>query len=137
MNRDQTDYIVLCPSGTTPDKDIGLKEMDSRDRQRGYFRCVYHFVIRRDGTIEHGHRKHTEPAMGLRGYNPVSVSICIIGGAGEPVIERAQIESVKALIAELLEDYPTAQVLDYHQTDKRAAPLELAKYFTKHQEPSS
>lgn len=130
MNRQQTDYIVLCSSGTLATEDIGLKELDSRDRKRGWFRCVHHFVIRRDGTIEHGLRKHTEPAMGLRQYNGSSVSICIIGGKGEPPIEQAQILSTRALLDELLEDYPEAHVIDHHVLDPRTTPVGLAEYFT-------
>lgn len=131
MNRQQTDYIVLCSSETTPTEDIGLKELDSRDRKRGWFRCVHHFVIRRDGTIEHGLRKHTEPAMGLRQYNASSVSICIIGGKGEPPITELQILSTRALLDELLEDYPEAQVLDHHALGLKSTPVELAKHFNQ------
>lgn len=129
MNRDQTSYLVLCSSETPPTEDIGLKEIDSRDRKRGWFRCVHHFVIRRDGTIEHGFRKHTESAMGLRQYNPVSVSICIIGGKGEPVIEKAQIHSVDALIRELLDDYPGVAVVDESYLNPKAPHVGLASYF--------
>lgn len=130
MIRAQTNYIVLCPSHTPPSDDIGLKEMDSRDRKRGYFRCVYHFVIRRDGTIEHGYRKYEEPAMGLRNFNDSSVSICIIGGKGEPPIEQAQILSLRALLDELQDEYPEAQLVDYHEINVKSAPVELAKLFS-------
>jgi N-acetylmuramoyl-L-alanine amidase len=128
MNRDRTDHIVLCSSETPPTEDIGLAELDSRDRKRGWFKCLYHFVVRRDGTIEHGLRAYHEHTMGLRRHNATSVSICIVGGKGEPPITDLQITSTKDLLAELLDEYPQAQVVDQHDL-VRATPVELVKYF--------
>ncbi len=128
MIRPQTNHIVLCSSETSPTEDIGLTELDSRDRQRGWFKCLYHFVIRRNGTIEHGLRKYTEPAMGLRSLNGFSVSICIVGGKGEPPIEQAQIHSCRALIDELLAEFPDATVIDQPALQPKQ-PVPLAHYF--------
>ncbi len=133
MIRPTTTHIVLCSSETTPSEDIGLKELDSQHRQRGWFKCLYHFVIRRDGTIEHGLRKYQEPAMGLKHHNAYSVSVCIVGGKGEPPIEQEQILSTRDLIKELLDEYPGAKVVNHHELILSAPVVDLAKHFTNQQ----
>lgn len=128
MKREYTDYIVLCPSDTAPSEDIGLKELDSRDRERGWFKCIYHFVIRRDGSIEHGHRKMSEHARGLGINNPTALSICIVGGQGEPGITTPQIESLRDLVRELRDEYPTAYVTDFCGLNPKASVSQFAQY---------
>ncbi len=125
MKRLETDQIVLCFSGTTPEQDIGLKELDNRDRRRGYSQCVHHFVLKRDGEIEHGHRKLNEHAMGLGRDNPFSVSVCLVGGSGEPPVTRPQLASLKDLLEELQEEYPDAVVKYHHEVDRKVADYGL------------
>lgn len=121
MKRDQTDQIVICDSDSTPDQDLDLAALDVRDRRRGYFRCVYHFVIKRDGEIQHGHRKHDEPAMGLGSHNPYSVAVCVVGGRGDPAFTRPQLASLKDLLEELQDEYPDARIKHHHEVDRKVA----------------
>lgn len=121
MKRQQTDLIVLCDTQTTPDQNLCLKDLDNRDRRRGYFQCCYHFVVKRDGEIEHGHRKYTDPAMGLGRHNPFSVSVCLVGGLGEPAFTRPQMASLKDLLEELQDEYPDACVQHHHEIDPKVA----------------
>jgi hypothetical protein len=123
MKRQRTDQIVICDSDSTPDKDLDLAALDVRDRRRGYFKCVHHHVIKRDGEIEHGHRHHSEPAMGLGKHNGFSVSVCLVGGQGEPSVAftRAQLASLKDLIEELQEEYPDARLTYHHEVDRKVA----------------
>jgi hypothetical protein len=130
MKREQTAYIVLCTSDTDETKDIGLAELDLRDRKRGYLRCIYHFIVRRCGTIQHGHRKMDEPSMGLGNeYNPVSVSICVVGGKGDTPVTNAQLQALSQLIFELKEEYPKAIVVNHADLSKKANMVDLAAYF--------
>lgn len=119
MKRERTDYIVLCTSDTLPQEDIGLTELDRRDRRKGYFRCVYHFIIRRSGLIEHGHRHHKEHAMHLGRNNPVSISVCLVGGRGDPVFKQDQTNSLQALLNELRDEYPDAIVKHHSDLDPK------------------
>lgn len=111
MNRNRTDHLVVCPSKTAPEAPgIGLKELDERDRKRGWFKCIYHFVIKRDGEIEHGHRHYREPAMGLGRDNHNSVSICLIGPT-ENDFTLPQLHALNELILELQDEYPDALMI--------------------------
>ncbi len=110
MRREQTEWIVVSCTQTDQATDIGLKELDRRDRLTGYFRCIYHYIIRRNGELEYGHRDHEEPAMGLRGLNAVSISVCLVGGNGGDDFTSAQMAKLRELVLQLKEEYPEAQV---------------------------
>ncbi|MDO5643861.1 MAG: N-acetylmuramoyl-L-alanine amidase [Paracoccus sp. (in: a-proteobacteria)] len=70
-------------SATYPDQDIGVAEIREMHRKRGWRDVGYHYVIRRDGTIERG-RPESKVGAHVAGHNATSIGICCIGG-----IERA------------------------------------------------
>lgn len=113
MKRERTEVISISSTRTEPDKNLTLKDVDLRDRKAGWFECIYHFLVRRDGLIEKA-RDYEEPAMGF-GWrrNILTVSICLVGGLGEPAFTVKQDESLKDLVMELQQEYPEA-VLTYH-----------------------
>ena len=82
--RKATKYVVWHCSATKPDVDIGASQIRSWHTSappdgNGWTDIGYHLIIRRDGSIEAG--RHLEDAgIHVRGYNAVSVGICLIGG---------------------------------------------------------
>lgn len=107
--------IVHC-AATPPNLDIGAKEINQWHRQRGFFNAEtglaigYHYVIRRDGTIETGRPEHVIGAH-TKGYNSTSIGICLVGGVkldkktAENNFTDAQWTSLKKLLKELMEKY--------------------------------
>jgi len=94
--------------------DVGAYEIDRWHRQKGYFRIGYHFVIRRDGTIEKG-RALDEIGAHVQGYNNKSIGICMVGGTdpqGRPEnnFTPEQFDKLKFLLQALTADYPKAIV---------------------------
>ncbi len=120
MKRRGTDLIVICDSDSKGE-DISLRDLDSRDRRRGYFECTYHFIIKRNGDIEHGHRPYDSPSMGLGRHNGRACSICLVGGRGDPPFTRPQIASLASLLAELQDEYPDASIKTHHEVDPKVA----------------
>ena len=119
MKRERTDLIVVCDSDSPDDKDLTLRDLEMRDRRRGYFECVYHFIIKRDGEILHGSRPYADVSVGLGGrYNFTSVSICMVGGQ---TFTRPQKVSLKALFKELQAEYPDALIKNHHEIDRTVA----------------
>ena len=59
--------------------DIGAAEIDRWHRKRGFLKIGYHFVIRRDGTVEAG-RPIEQPGAHAKGYNRHTIGICMVGG---------------------------------------------------------
>lgn len=115
--RRKTDFIVIHSAATKPTMDIGLKEITKWHRDQGYTAIGYHFVIRRDGTVETGRPVDTIGAH-VRGYNSTSVGICMVGGIdakGKPENNYTpeQFETLKTLIKELSTTYKGAKVVGH------------------------
>ena len=109
--------IVIHCADTYASMDIGRKEIDAWHRDRGWQGIGYHYVIRRDGTVETGRPEHLAGAH-VAGHNSRSIGICYAGGKGDdnkPADNRtaAQKAALERLVAELKNRYPAAQILGH------------------------
>lgn len=84
--------IVIHCSFTKPRKGragsplIGAKEIkkwhtDPRPEGRGWRDIGYHYVIKRDGTVEKGRADNVQGAH-VSGHNKDSLGVCLVGGMG-------------------------------------------------------
>lgn len=114
------DLIVVHCSATRATDDIGAEDIDRWHKQRGWFRIGYHYVIRRDGTVEKG-RPDDQPGAHARGYNHVSLGICMAGGVAangktpENNFTPAQFKSLEDLVKRLLNEHPHALPIGHGQ----------------------
>ena len=126
--REATNKIIIHCAATSPSMDIGAMEIERWHRQRG-FQCIgYHFVIRRDGTLEYG-REVDAVGAHVTGQNSDSIGICLVGGVKESdkkTPERnfttAQYDTLKKLVADLKESYPSARVYGHNEFASKACP---------------
>lgn len=82
MSRD-IDLIVIHCSATAPSVDIGAAAIRSwHVVDNGWSDIGYHYVIRRNGSIELGRDANTAGAH-ARGYNKTSLGVCMVGGVDE------------------------------------------------------
>lgn len=114
---DSVDYLVVHCSATPPGMDIGAKEIDEWHRAKSWLAIGYHYVIRRDGTLETGRAANSVGAH-AQGYNNVSQAICLIGGttaAGKAHnnFTKAQKETLRTLLTTLQHIHPDAEVLGH------------------------
>ena len=114
--REFTKYIVVHCSATRPSMDIGKTDIDRWHRAKSWLAIGYHYVIKRDGTIEEGRPDNVMGAH-VSGHNSHSVGICLIGGVDEHDINKAennftdeQFESLQELLTGLQEKYPEAVI---------------------------
>lgn len=128
MPRKVTDYIVVHCAATKPSMNIGAKEIDRWHRQRGWLCIGYHYVIRRDGTLETG-RPVDDAGAHVEGHNMHSVGVCLVGGIsekGKPECNytEAQWKTLASLLKELTEKYPTAKVVGHSDLNpNKACPV--------------
>ncbi len=124
--RKRTDYIVVHCSATPASMDVDAKLIDRWHRQKGWLKIGYHFVIKRDGTVESG-RKLDEAGAHVYGHNQHSIGICMVGGMTEDMrypednFTAAQWASLKALLVEMKGLYPNADVLGHRDLDPNKA----------------
>lgn len=109
--------VVHC-SATPATSDIGRREIDRWHRARGFLRIGYHYVIRRDGSVEEG-RPEADPGAHVEGHNKDSIGICMVGGVaadgkkGEDNFTPAQYTSLHAVLRGLHGRYPQAAVMGH------------------------
>lgn len=107
-----THLIVHC-TATPASMDIGAAEVDRMHRKRGWSRCGYHAVIRRNGVVEWegtGHRTRPIGKPGAHvggcgpGWNERSLGVSLVGGVKddgktpENNFTEAQLEALREFI---------------------------------------
>lgn len=127
MNVEDVEYIIIHCSATPPDMDIGSCEIDRWHRQRGWLGIGYHWVIRRDGTLEQG-RKEDVAGAHTHGYNLKSIGVCLVGGINnnedkepEDNFTEDQKDMLLFLLGQLTERYPDAKVIGHNKVNKHKA----------------
>lgn len=131
--RRQTKYIVIHCSATKRDDDIGFAEIDQWHKNRGWDGCGYHLIIRRDGSYEPG-REIQETGAHVRGYNQVSVGICLIGGvdvSGNPQSNYTpqQFSALRDAVLVLQGLYPRAVCVGHRDLIKPGEPQKACPCF--------
>ena len=103
-NRTKTDMVVIHHTGNPTDDDLSAEEINTSHQAQGWTCIGYHYVIRKDGTIEEG-RPHWTVAAHAYGFNSHTIGIHVCGNfeIGEPT--QAQIESLAMLLANVCYDY--------------------------------
>jgi N-acetylmuramoyl-L-alanine amidase len=125
--RKTTEFIVVHCSATKAKQDIGASDIDVWHKQRGWIGIGYHYVIKRDGTLELG-RPVDAIGAHVKDYNERSVGICMVGGLdeeGQPDVNytQDQWDTLDATVFMLSRMYPTAEVVGHNNlTNHKACP---------------
>lgn len=138
--RSITEIFVHC-SATKPTMDIGVKEIRGwhtlpKPKGNGWADIGYHFVIRRDGTLEKG-RPIEKAGAHVQGHNENSIGICMVGGmaangSDDCNFSLHQYETLYELVQRLLEDYPGAKLLGHRDAPgvtKACPTFDVASFF--------
>ena len=123
--------IVIHCSAVRPDQTSSAAQIDTWHRHQGWKLGIgYHYVIRRDGTIEPG-RPEWMIGAHCKNHNAHSIGVCYEGGLdirGQPADTRTPAQ--KAAMRQLLEDlhrrYPRAVIVGHHDL-RSALPLGSSK----------
>lgn len=118
--------IIHC-SAVKPNQTSNAKQIDEWHRARGYPNGIgYHYVIRRDGSIEKG-RPESMIGAHVKDHNAHSIGICYEGGLdeqGNPKDTRTpeQRATLRALLEELHKSYPKALIVGHNTLAAKACP---------------
>ena len=110
--------IIIHCSAVRPDQTSSVAQINTWHHERGFHLGVgYHYVIRRDGTIEPGRPEWMVGAHCVN-HNAHSIGVCYEGGLdilGQPADTRTPEQ--KAAMRQLLEDlhrrYPRALIVGH------------------------
>ena len=118
--------VVIHCSAVKPDQMSSVAQIDSWHRERGYkFGVGYHYVVRRDGSIETGRPEWMVGAHCLN-HNKYSIGVCYEGGLdarGQPADTRtaAQKATLRQLLTDLHRRYPRAVIVGHHDLNPQKA----------------
>ena len=120
------DEIIIHCSATPEGKVFTVADIDRWHRARGFRYIGYHFVIYLDGSV-HAGRPIAENGAHCQGHNAHSIGICYIGGLDsldQPKDTRTpkQKEALKALVRQLKNDYPHAEIHGHNEFSPKACP---------------
>ena len=104
--RQITEMIVIHHAGFPDgDKDSSAEEIHKFHQEvNGWAGIGYHYVIRKDGTIEQGRKPLAVGAHALH-HNKNSVGICVAGNFELVKVPSVQMDSLKLLTAWLCQKY--------------------------------
>lgn len=104
-HRGYTDLIVVHHTGNEKDDDLSVAEIHRIHQALGWSGVGYHYIIRKDGTIEAGRPRWAVGAHADAGYNWHSVGVHLCGNFEIGTPTDTQIESAAYLIGWLCEKY--------------------------------
>lgn len=132
--------ILLHCSATPSSMDIGVKEITQwhtlpEPKGRGWSHIGYHYVIRRNGTVELG-CPIEQAGIHCSGHNARSIGICMVGGGlnGEDkYFTEAQFDSLAGLIRKLRKRWPMAPIYGHNEFADKACPVyDVKKFLAKY-----
>ena len=117
--------IIIHCSAVKPWQESGVREIDRWHRAKGWKSCSYHYVVRRDGTVEVG-RPVEEVGAHCLNRNRHSIGICYEGGLdadGNPADTRteAQKRALRELLERLKKQFPKAFITGHNTFDPMKA----------------
>lgn len=124
--RKETKHVIVHCAATKPSMDVGVREIRQWHKERGFLDIGYHFVIRRNGTIEDG-RDVNQVGAHTVGQNETSVGVCLVGGVDDKLQPHAnftpqQMATLRKLLGDLKVLFPQAVVKGHRDFAAKACP---------------
>jgi len=115
MKASDIDFIIVHCSDSPQNRGDNAETINNWHLERGWDGIGYHRVILENGMIEHGRPLYWKGSH-ARGYNGRSIGVCLIG---DGVYTLLQLNALRELIFDLLDDFPSAAVIGHCDLDKK------------------
>lgn len=121
------DKIIIHCTATPRGRDMTAAEIDAWHRRQGWNGIGYHYVVRRDGTVEAG-RPEAIVGAHCRGQNSCSIGVVYVGGLDadgtrpEDTRTPQQKAALKRVVGDLKRRYPHATVHGHNEFAAKACP---------------
>ena len=122
-----TDTIEIHCTQTPADMDFGVEKVTSWHKSRGFDTIGYHYLIKRDGTLQVGRDEDVVGAHAVA-VNGTSVGVALVGGGTvdmgwENNFTPVQFETLKSIIIKLKDKYNIEKIIGHYQVDgKKECP---------------
>jgi len=125
--------VVVHWSATYINQDIGAEEIHQWHQDRDFSGCGYHYVVRRDGSLQRGRPLNIAGAHAkVGGHNQYSIGICLVGGyacpsgtknaksfANSSSINNSQWKTLNSFLKSFYTVFPGGQVWGHNDTDPK------------------
>ena len=135
--RETTDTIVIHCTQTPPDMDVDVEKVTQWHKERGFDTIGYHYLIKRDGTLQEG-RQQDEVGAHAVAVNGNSVGVAMAGGGTssmgwEDNFAPIQFQTLKTIIMKLKKDYEIKKIIGHYQVDdkKECPSFDVPKWLKK------
>ena len=121
--RTKTDTIVIHCTQTPADMDFGVEKVTEWHKDRGFDTIGYHYLIKRDGTLQVGRDEDVTGAHAVQ-VNGTSIGVALVGG-GTPSMgwennfEPIQFETLKSILLKLKDKYNIEKIIGHYQVDDK------------------
>ena len=102
--REVTNKIVIHHTGNPYDDDLSAKTLHASHQAQGWAGIGYHFVLRKDGTVELG-RPDIAVGAHAEGFNYCSIGVHICGNFNIVEPTEAQLNALPMLLADICDAY--------------------------------
>lgn len=123
--------VVVHWTETYINANLSAEDIEDINKAFGYNNIVYHYVIKRDGSLQRGldiavpgehcpllnHDKHSIGIVFVGGLNMATTSTCFEDIASAAGLTRAQINTFDSFLRAFYDNYPGGQVLGHRDID--------------------
>lgn len=102
--REATSRIVIHHTGNPTDDDLSAEQLHRSHQNLGWAGIGYHFVVRKDGSIELGRPVECVGAH-AEGFNYTSIGVHVCGNFNLAEPTEAQLNALPMLLADICEAY--------------------------------
>ena len=139
MDRRQiTDTIVIHCTQTPADMDVDVAKVTEWHTQRGFDTIGYHYLIKRDGTLQAGRDEDLVGAHAVA-VNGTSIGVALVGGGTinmgwENNFTPIQFETLKSILLQLKDKYDIQKIIGHYQVDdgKKCPSFDVPGWLEKH-----
>lgn len=139
LNKDAVRFIAIHCAATPPAADIGADEIRKWHLAQGWEDIGYHFVIRRNGTVEPGRSLEFQGAH-VQGHNHEAIGICLVGGINDKAqpdanFTDAQWASLESIVHLMLNKFPKVSVVghrDFPGVTKACPSFDVKSWWAQH-----
>ena len=127
LEKNNIKYLVVHCSDTNDNKNISSLEIHKMHIGFGWNGVGYHKIICRNGDIENGRQEYWVGAH-ARGYNEISLGVCLIG---KKEFTEMQFESLEKVLRSWKKKYPTTEIIGHNSisdTKKTCPNFDIKKW---------
>ena len=135
--REKTDIIVIHCTQTPADMDFGVEKVIQWHKNRGFDTIGYHYLIKRDGTLQVGRDEDVTGAHAVQ-VNGTSIGVALVGGGTssmgwEDNFAPIQFETLKTILLKLKSEYEIEKIIGHYQVDdkKECPSFDVPKWLEK------